>query len=217
MIVTLPDSIRHFPNVFVGRAENSLRVLRSVRRHRKMSLKERAPYVAEPGLAAGTDAGGLAGGGGRARRAVRSCHLVAGRSLPRPSPLQEPPCSCFVSAGQEESSSSFRAFRQQDLFSCGEKIYIYIIFRLKYPRSLNNLALKLWCHFGLGGYSPKSGSFSFSSSFSLLFPSLPFCFLSFPFQYIVPPLLLFKIPVLTFCYARTWSCVCLCLPGFLFQ
>lgn len=42
MIFTLPNLIRHFLNVFVGRAENSLRVLQSVMRHGKISLKENA-------------------------------------------------------------------------------------------------------------------------------------------------------------------------------
>lgn len=80
--------------------------------------------------------------------------------------------------------------------------------RLKYPRSLSNLTLKCWCHFGLGGDSAKIRVL-FLFLF-LFFPFLPFHFLSCPFQSIVSPLLLFKISVLTLSYRleSVFACIC---------
>lgn len=72
-------------------------------------------------------------------------------------------------------------------------------YRLQYPRNLNNLALNFGGHFGLVGYSPRLGFFSF------------------PFHSIVSPPLPFNFSVLICSFSRTRSFFCLYLSGFLSQ
>lgn len=175
MIFTLPNLIRHFLNVFVGRAENSLRVLQSVMRHGKISLKENASSFTN---------------------VLRTSSL---RTVASYQEAKQAQCSAFM-----PSSGSLRSL-PKTLWSPGTFLLLFCVSRargiviiIQRIQARGDIFLEgkflgqiipevkvtwLW-HFGAilvwVEIVQKLGSFSFSSSFSLLFSSFPFPVLSFP-------------------------------------
>ena len=85
MIFTIPNFIRHFLSVLGGgRVEDPLCVLKSVLRHRKMSLKENASCVADRwALSRSINSSRAPAAVVERPSAVLSCHLVAPWEVPQ--------------------------------------------------------------------------------------------------------------------------------------
>lgn len=199
MIFTIPNLIRLFLSVCVGRVEYPLCVLQSVMRHRKISLKENASYLTEHwALSMRINASTLLVSCERARCSAFMPSSGFMRSLLN-SDLKEPTIPVYISI------MSTRQMKEKLLLLFREFRQIKSYFRSKYPRSLNNLALNFWSMLAWVDIVQELDLFIFI--FCLSFCLIPFFLLHFSLRF------LFKFSVLhTWCFF-----VCLYLSDFVLQ